>query len=295
MTLKLNNGKFQSYFSAVYGERWPSLLNALLSSESQILRKNIFSDSNFDVSQFLALPHFNSYAVNSEINVHNLCDKNDIQVFYKMDLASCIVASALDVQIDDVVLDMCAAPGGKSLMLAEKLNGTGQLVANEYSSSRRERLTRVIREYLPYEKRQNIFVHGKDGNNYGLSKPNVFHRILADVPCSGERHLLGNPQELLQWTKRRSENLSVRQYSLLSSAYLSCQSGGCIVYSTCSISPLENDEVVKKLIKKRQIKILEYSEAARFSFLERTEFGYQILPDASEGFGPMYFSIIHKI
>ncbi|WP_409479396.1 RsmB/NOP family class I SAM-dependent RNA methyltransferase [Pseudobdellovibrio sp. HCB154] len=287
------NEKFETYFSSVYGERWPKLFQALENSETQVLRKNIFAD--YEAKDFSASQFPNSYQVNPDINVHNLRDSHDIQVFYKMDPASVLVATALDVQPEDLVLDVCAAPGGKSLILAEKLNGTGQLVSNEYSNARRERLTRVIREYLPYEMRQNVFVQGKDGNYYGMHKADVFDRVLADVPCSGERHLLENPQEFSEWTKRRSENLAVRQYSLLSSAYLACRVGGQIVYSTCSISPLENDDVVKKLNKKRSVEFLGFPDAAKYPFLEKTEFGYQILPDRSEGYGPMYFSIIRKL
>lgn len=287
------NEKFEVYFSSVYGDRWPALFKALENSETQVLRKNAFAD--YDAKDFSLSQFPNSYQVNPQINVHNLCDANDIQVFYKMDPASVLVATALDVQPEDLVLDLCAAPGGKSLILAEKLNGTGQLVSNEYSNARRERLTRVIREYLPHEMRQNVFVQGKDGNYYGMNKADVFDRVLADVPCSGERHLLENPQEFSEWTKRRSENLAVRQYSLLSSAYLSCRVGGQIVYSTCSISPLENDGVVKKLKKKRSVEFLEFPDVEKYLFLEKTEYGYQILPDRSHGYGPMYFSIIRKL
>lgn len=291
--MKLHNEKFEAYFSSVYGDRWPQLSQALEASETQVLRKNIFAD--FEAKDFSATGFNNCFQVNPEINVHNLRDANDVQVFYKMDPASILVATALDVQPEDLVLDMCAAPGGKTLILAEKLNGTGQLVSNEYSNARRERLVRVVREYLPHDNRQNVFVQGKDGNAYGRDKADVFDRVLADVPCSGERHLLENPEEFAEWTKRRSENLAIRQYSLLSSAYLACRVGGQIVYSTCSISPLENDDVVKKLKKKRSVEFLEFKDADKYPFLEKTEFGYQILPDRSNGFGPMYFSIIRKL
>lgn len=291
--MKLRNEKFETYFSSVYGDRWPALSQALETSETQVLRKNIFAD--YEAKDFSPTSFDQCYQVNPEINVHNLRDANDVQVFYKMDPASVLVATALDVQPEDLVLDMCAAPGGKTLILAEKLNGTGQLVSNEYSNARRERLVRVVREYLPHEMRQNVFVQGKDGNAYGRDKADVFDRVLADVPCSGERHLLENAQEFAEWTKRRSENLAIRQYSLLSSAYLACRVGGQIVYSTCSISPLENDDVVKKLKKKRSVEFLEFKDAAKYPFLEKTEFGYQILPDRSGGYGPMYFSIIRKL
>lgn len=291
--MKQLNEKFEAYFSSIYKNRWPSLSQALQTSETQVLRKNIFA--NFHADGFTQALFDNCFNVNPNINVHNFRDENDIQVFYKMDPASLLVATALNVQPNDLVLDMCAAPGGKTLILAEKLNGTGQLISNEYSNVRRDRLVRVVREYLPHDNRQNVFVQGKDGNSFGRDKADVFDRVLADVPCSGERHLLENPEEFAGWTKRRSENLAIRQYSLLSSAYLACRLGGQIVYSTCSISPLENDDVVKKLNKKRSAEFLEFPEAHKYPFLEKTEYGYQILPDRSQGCGPMYFSIIRKL
>jgi 16S rRNA C967 or C1407 C5-methylase (RsmB/RsmF family) len=70
--------------------------------------------------------------------------------------------------------------------------------------------------------------------------------------------------------------------------------GGRIVYSTCSISHEENDAVVAKLFKKRKVKILRVDEYKQYSFIEQTEFGYQILPDKSQ-FGPMYFAVIEKV
>lgn len=306
MSANFQNEKFEQYFSQTYSSRWSDLFKALTSKDFQILRLNKFANYS-DINQFQKIvfghAHIDSFEqcflVHSDLNVHNLVDENSIHVFYKMDPASYIVARALDVQHEDIVLDLCAAPGGKSLVLAEALNGTGQLISNEYSNARRERLTRVIKEYVPFEIRQNIFVQGKDGNAFGLHYKETFDRILADVPCSGERHLLENSQEFSEWTKRRSENLAIRQYSLLSSAYLACKKQGRIVYSTCSISPLENDHVVAKLVKKKDVKLVRPDWIDQIAFVEKTDFGYCILPDTKvgdvSGLGPMYFSVIEKI
>lgn len=258
------NPAFHEYFQSIYQDRWPQIFQALSQEPQYIHRPNLFYKPSGTV-----LPT------------------------YKMDPASQIVAQAVDVQPNDRVLDMCAAPGGKSLILAEKLDSTGELISNEFSASRRERLMRVFREYIPQEQRQNVFVQGKDGQMFGIRTPDYFDRVLADVPCSGERHLLENKTEFKKWTLKRTRNLAVRQFSLLSSAWLSCKNGGRIVYSTCSISPLENDEVIRKLVGRRGVEILfPYSDLLQ-GVLEKTEFGYQILPDKT-GFGPMYFSVMTK-
>ncbi len=267
------NKAFDDFFLKIYKGRWKNIKAALLEKNIQIQRKNLFFQADCGLSEF-----------------------------YTMDPASEIVARALEVEARDLVLDMCAAPGGKSLILAEVMSFSnneswaevsGQLIANEMSEGRRARLIRVLTEHIPKERRLFIHVKGLDGNQYGLRQPENFDRILADVPCSGERHLLENATELALWTEKRTKNLAIRQYSLLSSAWLATKMGGRIVYSTCSISPLENDRVVEKLIKKRKVQIVRPDFLEQYDFLEETEFGYQVLPDRC-GFGPMFFSIIKK-
>lgn len=260
----MTNQKFQDYFQSVYKERWPQIFAALQVDVQHVQRPNSFYEADSDQLQF-----------------------------YKMDPASILVARALEVQQNEKILDLCAAPGGKSLILAEALNSTGELISNEFSNSRRERLMRVFKEYIPMDQRGNVFVKGQDGNQFGLRMPDEFDRVLADVPCSGERHLLENKSEFEKWTVRRSQNLAVRQFSLLSSAWLACKPGGRIVYSTCSISPIENDEIIQKIIKRRSVQILRPAFLESETCLEKSEFGYQVLPDRS-GFGPMYFSVLQK-
>ena len=270
MSVDFQNEAFNKYFFEIYGERWSQIYESLKNKEKQTQRRNSFFDLDTETDA-----------------------AEKVSEFYTMDPASIYVAQALDVQPEDLVLDMCAAPGGKTLILAEALKSTGILTSNEFSNTRRERLLRVVREYIPYPLRQNIFVTGKDGNMFGKNFSETFDKILADVPCSGERHLLENKDEFLKWTKRRSENLAVRQFSLLSSAYIACKTNGTIVYSTCSISPIENDHVIKKLIKRRSVKILQPEFLKTNNDVEKTEFGYQVLPDKT-GFGPMYFAVLKK-
>lgn len=287
----LSNRLFEEHFSKVYQQRWPQILQALSQSEKQILRPNLFIDHrdkvDATVCEFLPGCFWKPEGFKLEKNALG------IYSYYVMDPASLIVALALEAQPEDQILDMCAAPGGKTLVISEQMQD-GILVSNEMSESRRERLNRVLHEYIPKEKRMFIHTKGLDGNQYGLRQPDVFDRVLADVPCSGERHLLENSKEFSEWTVKRTKNLAVRQYSLLSSAWLAVKQTGRIVYSTCSISPDENDDVVAKLVKKRKPQILRLPWLDRFEFLEKTEFGYQILPDRS-GFGPMYFSVIQKL
>ncbi len=290
-----DNKVFDEYFLKIYQGRWSHLKKALVVPERQILRPNrfaVFKKPVADTCSFLEGCFWKPADFKLEKNAVGLYP------YYVMDPASALVARALDTHFDDQVLDMCAAPGGKTLILAEQMSSekqdvTGSLISNEYSESRRERLTRVLQDYIEKERRMFIHVKGLDGNQYGLRNPNTFDRILADVPCSGERHLFENQKELSMWSIKRTKNLAIRQYSLLSSAWLAVKPQGRIVYSTCSISPEENDQVISKLVKKRNPQILRHEWLNEIDFVEQTEFGYQILPDRA-GFGPMYFAIIEK-
>lgn len=285
-----SNQKFEIYFSDHFKNRWASLREALTRPEKQVLRKNQFA--NVVEDELVACNFLNNCYWKPE-NYSLKKNSEGLYNYYAMDPASVLVALALGVQPEDQVLDMCAAPGGKSLIIAEQLGSEGRLISNEISEGRRERLMRVLHEYVPKEKRMQITVKGLDANQYGLRFFEKFDRVLADVPCSGERHLLENAAEFARWTAKRTAHLAMRQYSLLSSAWLAAKPNGRIVYSTCAISPLENDAVVAKLVKKRSPNILRLPELDKLDFVEKTEMGYQILPDKCE-FGPMYFSVIIK-
>lgn len=303
--MKALKGKeaFEKYFSGVYGERWPGILEALFNKDQKVARRNLFSSQvespkemgvGEEISEW---PYCFSLLENFDPSLWN----QEIKPYYRMDPASLAPAKALNVQKGDQVLDMCAAPGGKTLVLLESLfnpqedvlDVSGKMVANELSAKRRHRMMSVFKGHLPKEVRQRIEITGVDGSKIGLFKKECFDRVLLDAPCSGERGVVQKKSELAEWKEKRSKNFGIRQYSLLASAFSSLKPGGRIVYSTCSISPYENDEVIAKLLKRKpeQARILPSEDYAKS---EKTEYGRQYLPD-QEGWGPIFFAIIEKV
>lgn len=246
---------FDAYFAGIYGERWPGLLKALKTPHQKTARS--------------CLGGYSSYV---------------------MDSASIRAAEALGVRPGDQVLDLCAAPGGKTLVLLEGLQGRGALTANELSSDRRRRLKEVIQTHVPGELQAIVRITGFDGNQFGLRKKECFDRVLLDAPCSSERHLLDEDPEVRDWKESRTRGLALRQYSLICSALLSLKKGGTLVYSTCSISPLENDGVIEKLLRKKGAMVQLDPSHAGLESLERTRHGFQIFPDQADGAGPIYIS-----
>jgi len=235
---------FESHFAAIYGDRWPALRQALLAPTNPE-----------DLLEGLTEPYF-------------------------LDAASVRAAQALDVKAGDRVLDMCAAPGGKTLVLALALRGTGQLVSNDRSPDRRVRLNRVIQEHLPEAWRSNIQVTGRDATRWGLYEPNLYDRVLLDAPCSSERHILNSPKHLSIWTPHRTKALAQQGLSLLCSALEVLRPGGMLVYSTCSISPTENGDLLERFANKRKAKWTLEEVAQEF-------------PD-SHGTGPLFWARLRK-
>ena len=221
---------------------------------------------------------------------------------YFMDSASVFAALSLELPIEGRILDACAAPGGKTLVLASRLLGPWaglSLVANELSSDRRRRLRDVLERYLSPELRNRVELSGRDAAAMCRRYESAFDAILLDVPCSSERHVLshglgdrvaiGDRAALSVWSPARIRGLAMRQWSLLSSALIMLKAGGCLVYSTCALSPDENDRVVARAAARFGGSLVFDRPAYQGpGSAEETEYGLSILPDRACGAGPMY-------
>lgn len=291
---------FESHYSDVFQDRWPDLKAALIAPVQKVARVNPFADREQIErrSQELRRMQFGdaeAFELVPDARFEPEPDRNGIYDFYLMDPSSIFAPLLCSVKEGMEVLDLCAAPGGKSLLLAERIGSEGSLTCNELSPQRRARLRAVLEDYLPKERLNQVRVTGHDGSRWCLHETEAFDCVLVDAPCSGERHLLANSAELAQWSQARSKNLAVRQYALLASALAVVRPGGRVVYSTCSISPLENDSVIARLMKKRPgvVRIVR-EKPPGFDFAEKTEFGWMILPDRS-GYGPLYAAALERV
>lgn len=284
---------FEDFYQDVYGDRWPSLKEALLGPKNHIILRNPYSEEYHEGGKsFSGLPHL--YESDNEVlPPKNHEDHQGVVPFYFLDGASAFAPHQLQVRPGEKVLDLCAAPGGKSLILSFALQGQGSLTANDKSENRRFRLQRVLRDYLPKDVYDDLIrVTGFDAGGWCLYEKNAYDKILLDAPCSSERHLLESPHLLEDWRMGRTKRLAKNQWTMLASAWLVLKKGGKIVYSTCSLSPLENDDVVAKLFKK----FGDECELERPNIPggEKTEFGTILLPDKS-GHGPFYLAVINKL
>jgi 16S rRNA C967 or C1407 C5-methylase (RsmB/RsmF family) len=277
---------FEKHFREIYQDRWEALKSQMIKTEA--------ADFCF-LNPFLH-QHKNLQQLLHSLPAGKITRKADLLNEYFIDKASVAPVLSLESYIgvsDELsILDMCSAPGGKGLLLSSLIKNSGQMVFNEPSINRRESLKKVIQNYIPRVIRDRVRISGLDGAKY-FKQHNTFDVILADVPCSGERHIIASKSEMQKWTPKRSIKLAVQQYSLLSAALIACKPGGYIVYSTCSISPIENEGVMQKLVDRHsgEFKFLEIPKI--FEGQESCQWGAQLFPDTAQT-GPIYWSLIQK-
>ncbi|KAI8616947.1 S-adenosyl-L-methionine-dependent methyltransferase [Chytriomyces sp. MP71] len=223
-------------------------------------------------------------------------DLKNIKTHYLMDAASILATEGLDIQPNDTVLDMCAAPGGKSFCILQRLGPHGRLIANEMSNDRRTRLRKVLKEYIPASTLDTcVSVTGFDGTKRDNFPPDTYPKVLCDAPCSSERHVLHDEEELLQWSPTRTKNSAKRQRLLLAHALRTAlDDGGRVVYATCSISRSENDAVVEKVLRKTPYHVRVLTHERVWAVGEPTEFGWIVLPDTVGRWGPLFFCVLEK-
>lgn len=166
---------------------------------------------------------------------------------YVQSLSSMIPPLVLQPQPDEKIGDLAAAPGSKTTQIAAQMQNTGEIVANDRSKIR---LFKLVAN-LKIQGVKNVRTSLGEGEQLWKRFPEYFDRTLVDVPCSLEgRFEAGNPKSFGDWSLKKVQTLSVHQCHLLRSAVSATKPGGIIVYSTCTMSPEENEGVIDWLIAK---------------------------------------------
>ena len=145
---------------------------------------------------------------------------------------------------DCILLDMAAAPGSKTSQIAAQMNNTGVLVANEFSSSRLKSLSANMQRLGI----ANVALSHFDAAVFGPYMEQSFSHILLDAPCSGEGTVRKDPDALKNWSIESNQLIAQVQKQLIESAFYALKTGGTLVYSTCTLTPIENQEVCQYLL-----------------------------------------------
>ena len=168
-------------------------------------------------------------------------------LYYMQESSARFPASLFHLKDGMCVLDLCAAPGGKSGQLAARLHNTGLLLSNELVPQR----AKILEGNLERLGVTNAAVTCMEAEALTALTGPVFDAVLVDAPCAGEGMFRKDPDAVRDWSEEHVQSCAVRQRKLLLSAANAVKPGGELVYSTCSFSPAENGETVQYFLEKR--------------------------------------------
>ncbi|XP_066508812.1 5-methylcytosine rRNA methyltransferase NSUN4-like [Hoplias malabaricus] len=228
-------------------------------------------------------------------------DSERLLTYYLLDAASVLPVLALDVQPGQSVLDLCAGPGGKTLALLQT-QAVRFLWANDLSGSRTARLRRTLQSYVPKEllTEDRVLITSLDGRQWTDNYKHEFDKVLVDVPCTTDRHSVMEEDNNIFKRSRTKERqmLPSLQTELLLAGIKATRPGGDVLYSTCSLSQLQNQCVVDRAVSEAQqmditVKVQDLSGFVQlfsdtFHFAPRPPVGELVLPHLCENFGPIY-------
>ena len=186
-------------------------------------------------------------------------------------------------------LDLCAAPGGKSTLLASQLSADSLLVSNEVIRSR----ANILKENIIKWGQDNIVVTNNDPADFARLE-GAFDLILADAPCSGEGMFRKDPDAIREWSENNTRLCSERQQRILSDIWKCLKPGGYLIYSTCTYNRGENEHILEWLVREsgaRSIKIEHpYTSICQG---DSTAYGYHFYPHKTQGEG-FFIGVVQK-
>lgn len=194
------------------------------------LKKNKFSEHSF-------------YIPSNEKDIGNN-PLHHAGAYYVQEPSASSAVSALDPQEGDKVLDVCAAPGGKSTQIAALLNGTGLVWCNEYVQNR----AKILLSNVERMGIRNAVVSSCHPTILCSKLKGFFDKVLVDAPCSGEGMFRKHPDSINEWSMEHVRACAIRQLSILNDAANAVKDGGTLVYSTCTFSKEENEMVISKFL-----------------------------------------------
>ena len=191
-----------------------------------------------------------------------------------------------------IVLDLCAAPGGKSTLIASLLPDDGLLLSNEINRQRSHILAENIRKWGS----GNVMVTCNDPKSFE-SLPDFFDVIVIDAPCSGEGMFRKDPSAIDEWSLKNVQICAERQKKIISDVWGSLKEDGIIIYSTCTYNKEENEEILKWVSKNYEIEIIKIPIPKEWNICEISEediYGYRFYPQRLQGEGLFMAAFIKK-
>ncbi len=238
--------KFLSRMEALLGKEYEDYLATLEKPMYRGLRVNTLKVSVEDFQSLAVFPLEHTpfckeaFYIPSHLSSIGNHPYHIAGLFYVQEPSATSAVEVLDVKEGEWVLDLCAAPGGKSSQIGAKLNHTGFLVSNEIDSGRANVLLSNMERMGISE---NMITNAYPDKLCEVFKGH-FHKVLVDAPCSGEGMFKKHSKAMEEWSQEHVLSCRNRQLHILDSAYKALRKDGILVYSTCTYAQEENEEVV---------------------------------------------------
>ncbi len=270
---------FLRRMEAQLGADFPAFCAALQEPPKKALHINTLKTDRTELKKLLGMPlpalseNPDGAAVPPDFNP-NATPLHAAGLFYMQEATAQAPVAALMLPENPVVLDLCAAPGGKSAQLAAKMHG-GVLFSNEIVPSRAE----VLAGNLERMGVVNAIVTNSEPKPLCERLKARCDLVLVDAPCAGEAMFRKDEQAVRDWSLEHVETCAVRQRAILEDAAKAVKPGGALVYSTCSFSPQENEETVRYFLDRH----------TEFSIVETQ----RLYPHTSAGEG-QFFAVLSR-
>lgn len=258
--------EFEKKMKAFLGDEWDDFLYSYDNNRFQALRFNTLKvQSPEEIMRILKVLGISSDKRVSWANEAYYFDENvrpgkhpyhEMGLYYIQEPSAMSAAALLAPKPGMRVLDLCAAPGGKSTQLATYLGDSGLLVSNEINTQR----SRILSQNIERMGIKNAIVTNEDSFVLASHFPGFFNAIQVDAPCSGEGMFRKLPEAIEQWSMENVAICAARQKEILDNAAVMLKPGGTIVYSTCTFSKEENEDVIEYFLEKHPDFTLEEME-----------------------------------
>lgn len=169
-------------------------------------------------------------------------------LYYIQEPSAMLPGAVIGVKPGDRVLDLCAAPGGKTVQMAAQMKGQGLLVANDINSERVKALVKNV-ELAGV---RNVVVLNETPDKLAVNFQNFFDKIMVDAPCSGEGMFRKDEDAIRSWEKFKCEKCCGMQWDILQKVDTMLKPGGVILYSTCTFSPEEDELMIERFMDERK-------------------------------------------
>ena len=281
-----------------YGEEnTVSLLEASLLPSVTVLRTNVLKTSSEELIASLKSRGISAQASEFEENAVICDDLRDVERdpdfiagnYHVQDYSSQLCCKAVSPRKGETVIDICAAPGGKSTLLASQLPDGSLLVSNEVIRSRAV----ILKENLIKWGRDHVVITQNDPADFKKLNQ-AFDLILVDAPCSGEGMFRKDREAIEEWSEANLHLCRERQKRIISDIWDSLKPGGYFIYSTCTYNPEENERIVEWIQEKWGAESIKIEHPfPEITAAENPLYGYRFYPHKVEGEG-FFISVLRK-